>query len=173
MRYSIFIATVSPAFVLALLLGIADLRGGDAPADNRAPQIPQIPELPEAPEIPGQQVTRGDTVEIPAAPRPMIFRFNDGRICMPAASGSIWSDDAGKTWRDGPAGPLDKMAFDFGDGEVISISRDLVPRADGKQTVNYRHSADNWKTVQSREGVTDVPQATSAGGDAGDVVKAC
>ena len=118
------------------------------------------------PTIPGLELIRGDVVEIKGASHPIAFKFKDGRICMPGRNGgSIWSDDGGKTWTDGPGGPLDKMAFDFGDGEVISIARDLIPRADGKHTVTYRRSTDNWKTFQDVQGVADVPMATSAGGD--------
>jgi hypothetical protein len=109
---------------------------------------------------------RGEVVEIEQAFKPVAFRFDDGRICLPGgASGSRWSDDAGRTWRDGPPGPLDKMAIDLGDGEAISIARDAIPRADGKHTVHYRRSTDHWKTVQNVEGVADIPLATSAGGD--------
>src|SRR5688572_4986294 len=67
------------------------------------------------PTIPGLELSRGEIVEIKQASHPIAFRFDDGRICMPGGAGrSIWSDDAGKTWRDGPPGPLDKMAIDLG-----------------------------------------------------------
>jgi hypothetical protein len=121
--------------------------------------------------IPGLELTRGDTFEIKGAFKPVAFRFNDGRICVAAKDGNaIWSEDAGKTWHEGPPGPLDKTALDFGDGEVISISRDLIPRADGKLTVSHRRSTDKWKTVRQVDGVADVPLATSAGGDTRDTV---
>jgi hypothetical protein len=116
--------------------------------------------------IAGLELTQAEVFEVKGARKPGAFAFNDGRICMMAGSGGgLWSDDAGKSWRDGPVGPLDKMAFDFGDGNVISIGRDTVPRKDGKFTVQVRRSSDNWKTVQAEEGVADVPLATSAGGD--------
>ena len=139
-----------------LIFGIAPVRAAD--------------EFP-VPTIPGLELTRGDAVEIKQATHPIVFRSNDGRLCMPGgAQGSIWSDDGGKTWRDGPPGPLDKMAIDFGDGEVISVSRDIIPRADGKFTVPHRRSTDNWKTVQSADGIADIPLATSSRGDADDRV---
>src|SRR5215212_6252122 len=67
------------------------------------------------PVIGGLELVRREVIEIAGAPKPIAFKFNDGRICMPSVKGgSLWSEDAGKMWRDGPPGPLDKMAFDFG-----------------------------------------------------------
>jgi hypothetical protein len=123
------------------------------------------------PNILGLELTRGDTLPIKGARKPIVFQFADGRVCAAAETGgSLWSEDSGRSWHGGPSGPLDKSAFDFGDGEVISISRDLVPRVDGKHTVKLRRSTDNWKTVQEAEGIADIPLATSATGDVADSV---
>jgi hypothetical protein len=118
-------------------------------------------EFPIAP-IPGLKLTRGETLEVKGSRSPLMFQFHDGRICL---YGEYWSADGGKTWEKKPGGPQDKMVFDFGDGEILSVKRDIIPRRDGKFTVHCRRSTDNWKTVKDEEDIADVPLATSSGSD--------
>jgi hypothetical protein len=134
-------------FAFVLIASAGSLR-----AEERLPILP----------IPGIELIQGETREIQGPESPLAFKFNDGRICL---DGGYWSHDNGKTWTKGPPGPEDKMAFDFGDGEILSVSRNLVPRPDGKHTVVYKRSTDNWKTVQPAEGIADVPLATSLAPD--------
>src|SRR5688572_19206560 len=111
------------------------------------------------PQVPGLEIIRGDDVIIKGPQgKAIAFKFKDGRICVYGDGGRVayWSSDAGKTWTQGPDGPLDKMAFDFGDGEIISIKRDLLRRDDGKLTAKYYRSTDNWKTVHNATGIVDI-----------------
>jgi hypothetical protein len=120
--------------------------------------------------IPGLELIRGKDIIIEGPQgKAFAYKFNDGRICTYGNGKDIcyWSEDGGKTWEPGPVGPSDKMVHDFGDGEILSVKRDLIPRSDGKFAVRYLRSKDNWKTVQDDQGIADVPQATSTGSDDG------
>jgi hypothetical protein len=122
----------------------------------------------QVPAIPGIEIEMRETQIVPRATSAIVFKCNDGRLCVVGPGDTdIWSDDGGKTWKEGPPGPGGKMAIDLGDGEILGFQRDMVPRADGKLTINYRRSTDNWNTVEATEGVADIPLADSMVGDDG------
>src|SRR5215468_3203484 len=122
------------------------------------------------PQVPGLEIIRGEDVII-RGPKGKAYahRFRDGRICTYGDGKKIsyWSKDSGRTWKEGPLGPSDKMVLEFRDGEILSIKRDLIPRPDGKFTARYWRSTDGWKTFHDAEGIVDVPLATSTRSDDG------
>jgi Neuraminidase (sialidase) len=122
-------------------------------------------QFPVAP-IPGLELTRGETVTNPSTRSPIAFRFKDGRICTYGGRDfSYYSSDGGKTWEKGPLGPLNKMAIDLGNGEILSINGNMIPQKDGKLTVTYQRSTDNGKSFEELKGVADIPLSTSMGTD--------
>jgi hypothetical protein len=115
---------------------------------STAEQSPSAFEI-RAPKIPGLKVEVGESAVIPDAKSAMAFGFKDGRICVYGdGTQSIWSEDHGKTWKPGSLGPSYKMTIQMSTGEVLSFQRDPIPRGDGKHTVRYQRSTDNWQTVQ-------------------------
>src|SRR5262245_3409426 len=85
------------------------------------------------PKIPGLELVRGATTDLPNKIAPIAFRFKDGRICIYGGKEfSYYSSDNGKTWEKGPVGALSKMMIDLGNGEILSISGNMIPQKDGK-----------------------------------------
>ena len=121
------------------------------------------------PKIGGLKLRVGPEVKIAGATNSIGHQFEDGRICIVGDEGKgIWTHDGGKTWKEGPRGPDDKTTFNLGSGEVLSIARTSVKRADGKFNIYQRRSPDNWKTVVDEEAIIDSPLASSTGGDTGE-----
>ena len=121
----------------------------------------------EIPEIPGLDVQGGETVLIqPNASYAATFLFADGRIaCGSGNQDRRWSEDGGRTWKDGIGGP-NNAAIELGNGEVLSLGFSTRKRADGKYTLEQKRSLDGWKTVTVEEGVYDIPRSVPCGGDA-------
>jgi hypothetical protein len=133
------------------------LCGQVAPVQAAEPAYP-------IPDVPGIEIVRGDDVHIEGPKgKAIAFKLKDGRMCVygDGARFAYWSEDGGRSWKKGPDGPLDKMAFDFGDGEIISVKRDLLRRDDGKFTAKYYRSTDNWNTVHAATGIADIPLAAA------------
>lgn len=120
------------------------------------------------PAIPRLEVVREESVPIPGAESAIVHQFEDGRIVVMGRNCGIWSNDGGKTWEKGPSGPDDKTTVNLGNNEVLSIRRTSTRSADGKLSLSQRRSLDGWKTVAEETAVLDTPEATTAGGDAGD-----
>ncbi|MGE3313715.1 MAG: sialidase family protein [Planctomycetaceae bacterium] len=120
------------------------------------------------PSIPGLKVTRGESVAIRDAESAIVHRFEDGRIVVMGKDCGIWSNDDGKTWSRGPKGPDDKTTLNLGNGEVLSIRRTSTKAKDGTFSLSQRRSLDGWKSVVEETAPLDTPNATTAGGDAGD-----
>jgi hypothetical protein len=152
MKFRTFVRLV---FVLALVVA------ANAAELHAANQYP-------IPKVEGLEIIRGDDVIIKGPQgKAIAHKFKDGRISVygNGRDKSYWSHDGGRTWKEGPEGPPDKMVFEFDDGEILSVKRDLIPRPDGKFTVRYWRSTDGWKTVNPAEGIAEVPLATSTGSD--------
>jgi len=117
----------------------------------------------KVPKISGLRVKAGKSVQIPT-PGPvktaLAFRFRDGRIVTGTGSNSMWSHDNGHTWQAGPESQIDKAAIDLGNGEILSINRNSRRRPDGKYSLRFRRSTDNWKTIKSEEAELDIPRAS-------------
>lgn len=123
----------------------------------------------DVPQIPGLTVQSGETVRIKGADNSIAHQFEDGRIVVVGEDETgVWSSDGGRTWTLGRRGPDDKTTINLGNGEVLSISRTSVKRADGKFVLFQRRSHDNWRTVVKEQAILDTPMATNTGGDAGD-----
>lgn len=120
------------------------------------------------PSVPGLAVQVGQTIPLPGVESAIVHQFDDGRLVVMGPDKGIWSSDGGRTWREGPRGPDDKTTLNLGNGEVLSIYRTSVRRADGKYELVQRRSLDNWTTVQTETALLDTPEATTTGGDAGD-----
>jgi hypothetical protein len=112
------------------------------------------------PDIPGIEVIAGESILIPHVESALAFQFRDGRIVVGKGKASMWSTDAGHTWKLGPVGPGEKVAIDLGNGEILSISRNSKRRSDGKYTLRLRRSFDNWKTITTEEAELDIPRAS-------------
>ncbi len=112
------------------------------------------------PDIPGIDVSVGESVPIPTEKTAVAFQFEDGRIVVGPKNNSLWSNDNGHTWEQGPEGPGEKVAIDLDGGEILSISRNSKLRPDGKFTLKQRRSLDNWVTVKTEEASLDIPQAS-------------
>ncbi len=112
------------------------------------------------PDIPGIDVSVGESVPIPTEKTAVAFQFEDGRIVVGPKNKSLWSHDGGHTWENGPEGPGEKVAIDLGNGEIISSGRNSIRRPDGKFTLRFRRSTDNWKTVTEEEAIVDIPNAS-------------
>jgi hypothetical protein len=118
------------------------------------------------PEIEGLELVRGETKETASKRAPIVFQFEDGRICAYGGNDhSYYSSDNGETWEKGPLGPLGKMAADLGDGVILNIYSTMVPQPDGKLKVTYQKSTDNWETFTEEYGTADIPLSTSQGTD--------
>lgn len=120
------------------------------------------------PKVPGMEIELGKTIVIEGVDNTLGFRFGDGRLVVSGDGKSAWSHDGGLTWRTGPRGPDDKTVFDLGNGEILSCSMTSVKRTDGRYDLFQRRSLDGWKTVQNETAILESPQASPAGGDAGD-----
>jgi hypothetical protein len=121
------------------------------------------------PEIAGLVVRAGEEVKIPGATNSIAHQFEDGRIVVVGSDGQgVWTSDGGDTWTPGPAGPDDKTTLNLGGGEVLSIARTSVKRADGRFDIFQRRSRDDWKTFERENGIIDSPLAASTGGDTGE-----
>jgi hypothetical protein len=119
-------------------------------------------------------VRTGETVVIRAdASYATAFRFSDGKVAVGWTTGDAagaagrWSDDGGRTWRDGPA-PPGEASVELDKGEILSLGFATKRRPDGKYTLPQRRSLDGWKTVVAENGVVDVPESVPTGGDGGE-----
>ena len=112
------------------------------------------------PEIPDIDVSAGESILIPTENTAVAFQFKDGRIVVGPRDKSFWSYDSGHTWENGPEGPGEKVAIDLGNGEILSSGRNSKRRPDGKFTLRFRRSTDNWETVTEEEGIVDIPNAS-------------
>ena len=120
--------------------------------------------------VDGFTVTRGSSVLIPGAKSALAFRFADGRIVVGQGDACRWSEDGGKTWSPGPAGPGEKVAIDLGHGEILSINRNSQRLSDGRFTLKMRRSLDNWRSQEAEQAVLDLPEAGTTVTGGGDVV---
>jgi len=112
------------------------------------------------PEIPDIDVSAGESIPIPTENTAVAFQFEDGRIVVGPRDKSFWSYDGGHTWKNGPEGPGEKVAIDLGNGEILSSGRNSKLRPDGKFTLRFRRSTDNWETVAEEEAIVDIPNAS-------------
>ena len=122
------------------------------------------------PVIPGIEVIPGPSVEIPGPESAVAFQFRDGRIVVGQGNKSMWSEDGGKTWKSGPAGPSEKVAIDLGKGEILSISRNTRRQEGDHFSGRQRRSLDNWKTVIPEESVVKIPHVSPTITGGGDII---
>jgi hypothetical protein len=122
------------------------------------------------PSPPGLEVTYLYASVIAGARDTQAFRFNDGRIAVDAGSTSFYSFDYGHTWIEGPQAPATyntKVAFDFGDGEIISFGRTTTKKNGLLYDAGQFRSVDGWRTSLSGIGSFDTPQAVASTSDTG------
>jgi len=106
---------------------------------------------------------------VPGARDTQAFRFSDGRLGVDAGTTSLYSSDNGHTWSPGPQAPATfntKVAFDFGDGEIVSFGRTTTRRGAAYGVGQFR-STDNWLTTITEVGLFHTPLAVTFTGDNG------
>jgi len=153
---------IKTSYLFLVIIFILMIRTGYV-ADNRLPDI-------NIPEIPGIEVIPGESVEIPGPESAVACQFKDGRIVVGQGKESMWSDDGGKTWKSGSAGPGEKVAIDLGNGEILSISRNTRRQDNGRFAGRQRRSLDNWKTVSNEESILEIPNVSPTITGGGDVI---
>jgi hypothetical protein len=120
------------------------------------------------PQIEGINIEKGESVLIPEAESALAFKFRDGRIVVGQGSTTMWSNDGGKSWQNGPEGPDEKVAIDLGGGEILGISRNTKRVSGDLFKYRQKRSTDNWETVVNETGqvvMRNVSYTVTGGGD--------